>query len=147
MDYAINVRYITGDSFGSEETETLLSPVWDNQEDAYKALFELHEFNEYYMAFNNERWTPSKQEKVLERARKREWAVPYNSNVNKVLDWDFDDGMMIYHKSGRIRICTNFITGYFETLVSAEVIIDMKKIGDWSSNIDLERLEKKYGSH
>lgn len=145
MNYVINVRYTTGDSYGSEDTETILSPVWNSQEDAYKALLELHEFNEYYMAFNNERWTPSKQEKVLDLARKREWAVPYNSNFNKI--WDFDHGMMIHHESGRIRICTNFITGYFETPISAEVIIDMKTINDWSSHIDLERLEMKYGSH
>lgn len=143
MNYTIKVRYVTGDSFGSEETETTLSPIWDNQDDAYNALLELHAFNEYYMAFNNERWTPSKQNKVLELARKQPWAVSQHEGEL----WDFYDGIMIHHKGGRVRICTWFITGYFESLISADVEVDLERVGDWQNNIDLEELERKYGSH
>ncbi|UYD59471.1 hypothetical protein HPMBJEAJ_00372 [Aeromonas phage avDM6] len=143
MNYTIKVNYITGDSFTSKETFDSLSPIWKEKKDVYIALLELHAYNEYYMAYENERWTPSKQNKVLELARKQPWAV--SDHEGKL--WDFYDGMMIHHEGGRVRICTWFITGHFERLISADVEVDLESVGDWQSHIDLEGLEMKYGSH
>lgn len=143
MNFMIKVRYTTGSSFTSEDVDDYLAPVWKTQEDAYKALFELHAFNEYYMAYENEVWTPEKQKKVLELARKHPWAGKYSTGH----PWDFNYGMDIHHESGRIRVCTRFITGYFERLISADVVVDLKSSGSWDRNIDLEDLEKKYAQY
>lgn len=145
MNFTIKVRYITGDSFHSEEVEDSLAPVWKSKEDAYTALLELHAFNEYYMAYENEKYTPSKQKKVLELARKQPWAVGYDTGE----PWRFEHGMRIHRDCGqpRHRICTRFITGYFEHLISADVAVDLERVGGWKSNIDLDDLERKYGSH
>lgn len=141
MKFIIRVKYRTGDSFNTYDDERILAPVWFDNDDAMKALVEIYEFNEFYNAYNNERWTPAKQEMVKDLASRRPWAKDEED------PFDFFSSMNIHHSDGRIKIDMDFVTGYFEIFDSAEIEVKIDKTTDYGYSNGYDDLVKKYGNH
>jgi len=101
--YTIKVKYQTGDSFHTEETEDLIGCCWDNIELARKGIQAIREHHELY------RYRDSDADK---KARKYEWCYKKYPEFGLLLETD----------DGSIQKISTFWIGYFETLHSAEIV-------------------------
>jgi len=106
--YTIKVKYQTGDSFHTEETDDLLGCCWDDIELARKGLQAIKEHHEIYQY---------KDIDSNKKARKYKW---YNKEYPEY-------GLLLKVDNGSKQKISTFWIGYFETLRSVEIVSNDKK--------------------
>jgi hypothetical protein len=122
MKYQIIVYYQTGDSFHTEDTETVLDPRWENLDIAKENLERIKQHHEYYHDHNN-----SFKLRYKKKALEEKWKnVPDFIVVEKTLSFpmikiklDNENEMQMWP----------MWCGYFERLYGAEIQIDYDKSG------------------
>jgi len=108
--YKIHVDYETGDSFGHEDTYTVLPFVWKNVDIAKENLKRIREHYEYYKAKN-----------------KVQYGKRIDTNVIKPkycdAKYEFSFSLLLDDGTESENICASWC-GYFETLYGAKIISD-----------------------
>ena len=114
MKNQIRIYYETGDSFSLERREDILELTWENIDIAKENLQAIKENYEMNKEFSNIRWNSPKNihESIHDKYKDKWWYVEQYPKVSIFLKTD--DNKLI-------QIGT-YWTGYFETLLSAEVI-------------------------
>lgn len=105
--YTIKIDYLTGGSFGSEETTDEIGPVWSSIEDAKKALNVIKQHYEAYKKINN---TFTRTNAAWSDYKNENWF--YSKYPDMCLFVDVDN------KPHKIN---SFWCGYFERLIAATV--------------------------
>lgn len=116
MAYQIKASYSTGDSFHTEDTTTVLSPVWKNLDAAKKALQWLKEHHQYYEVYEDSRRSYKNIVFNIDEAKLKSWFVQPESwpeGWTYYMKLPLDDGTLFntdipYH-------------GHFEHLYSLEI--------------------------
>ncbi len=124
MNYKIKVVYQTGDTFRSHETEDVLDFSWSNIDIAKKNLKHINEHYKLYMMIDKD-WNLGREEqnvKILEASKK-----PWFYNKEKQY-WKYQIGLE--KDDGTIEFISTSWCGYFESLWSAEIIIEEDKDND-----------------
>lgn len=118
--YKILVKYYTGNSFGSHDTEDYLDLSWDNLDIVKENLQAIKEHYKMYNYVERPPW----EEKRLSREEKLD---KYKNN------WWFPETEDTYFSHNCMKLKTdngktmqqwNFWCGYFEGLYGAEIISD-----------------------
>ena len=126
-NYVIKAEYTTGDSFHTEETSDILSPVWTDIEKAKKALSWLTEHHRYYDEVEN---SPRWREHNFDTSDvvTKPWYKDGKSYGQNNWEWsclvELDDGTL--H-----TVSTSMYHGYFETLHSLEIVVEEPNECDW----------------
>jgi len=124
-NYRIEAFYETGDSFHTERTSTVLSPVWTNLDKAKKALLTLKEHHDYYNKDQRHYYTSKVTDKDLENLKKMPWYIDKYWHYSLKLEGDEDGSEMIsdapYH-------------GYFEHLETLKIIVETPEETDMEIN-------------
>ena len=124
-NYRIQAFYSTGDSNSTENTDTLLAPVWTDLDKAKKALQELREHHDYYDFDDKPRWYKGKLTQAdLDNIASKPWHAVLDKRHSKSHHMSFfcaalelDDGT---------RMITNIpYHGYFENLQSLKIIVEV----------------------
>lgn len=119
--YKIKAYYTTGDSFGSEETDTILELGWENLDIAKANLQRIKEHYKFYRELNDY-WSRSRRtsEVIKEEVSSKDW---YYSEFS----------VKLYADNGNEFIISAPWCGYFETLHRCEII---KEIGTDDMSFD-----------
>lgn len=113
--YTIAIDYTTGDSFGHERTTECVGCSWT---DINKAKDALKRIEAHYRAYREGRREYTAEAKFVEAICKEPWF------------WDEDGcelwkyGLLVEKDDGSIQQLSAFWVGHFETLHSAEIIVD-----------------------
>jgi len=116
--FTIRLYYVTGDSFHTEETSSLLGAAWNDLEKAKKALAYIREHREF-VENKGSIYTKTSQKKFMRAAHKFPWCAPQAKepfDVEYQLQVELDDGSM--------QVIHAFWMGHFEHLQRAEVVIE-----------------------
>lgn len=111
MIYTINIKYITGDSFGSSETEDNIGPVWSDLTKAKLALSYIKEHHKTVSAYEQLR-TKSDMDSFVYSLKGKPWFI----------DKYWEHGLLLELDNGSKINTSCFWIGYFETLISAEIV-------------------------
>lgn len=109
--YKIHVFYKTGNSFGSHEEDRVLEMSWSNLDKAKAALKRIQEHYRWYESVHNTYRWDSKD------VPEPEWhkGIEYDF----CLKFELDNGEEVQFHS--------FWCGYFETLLSAKIIVPLEE--------------------
>ncbi len=113
--YSIQIDYTTGDSFGSERTTGEVGCSWT---DINKAKDALQRIKEHHDAYRDGKREYTAESKFVQAIKDKPWFfAEYGVECwPHLLSVDTDDGTP--------QQISAFWNGYFETLHSAEIIID-----------------------
>ena len=109
--YNIKITYITGDSFGSCETEDLVGCSWNNLDLAKKALKDIREHHKFFSGYSYER-------KSRDEIKDKSWFAREKDSYMAEYTLKLQDD------SGEFQTISAFWMGYFESLIEAEIIED-----------------------
>jgi hypothetical protein len=128
-NYRIEAFYQTGDSAGSGNTSTILSPVWEDLNTVKKALQELKEHHDYYQRDNSSYYRGTLTEEQLNTMATKSWYVkPSRGNM-----WYFSASLIADSEKPRM-VCHIPYHGYFEHLNSLKIIIEQPEENDMEIN-------------
>lgn len=116
MIYEINITFRTGNSFGNGIEEDLVGCSWESIEEAKEALKCIKEHYKYFESLN--RFSRNKPtEKEIDRIENSYWFCQEDS---------FDSGEYSLHlkRAGELKTVSAFWRGYFESLISAEIMFE-----------------------
>ena len=119
--YVIRADYVTGDSFGSEDTFEILSPVWTDLDKAKQALKDLTEHHKYYLNSkeNCHRWHDDPEVDISDLTKKS-WYRPAPEDRGYWTDfWTFSVDVEL--DDGSKHTVSVQYHGYFEHLNSLEI--------------------------
>lgn len=135
MRYAINIRYCTGNSFGSEDTEQHVELEWDNLEIAKDNLQRIRAHYKMYTEIQNGR---RETENILEDYKHEPWFVSklvcidkhghtvpddHSTTVSTRLDiMQAEYYIRLVADNGNTMMMSCFWCGYFEQLYGAEIV-------------------------
>lgn len=123
MIYRIEIHYITGDSFGSQETTSFLDPAWEDINIAKENLKAIREHWEFYYTMENSgaliRTRGKTKEEIFNEYKDRWWMVP----DFKLNGYDHHR-MRLKMDNGNFMQQSNFWCGYFESLIGAKITPD-----------------------
>lgn len=118
MTYEIHIEYITGDSFGSYNEKSKIELSWQNLDVAKENLQRIKSHYLYYQELNSTlKYSKKEIKDLVERHKNCPWFVKDKHNSEYNLYLKLDDGTE--HKYS-----ANEWVGYFERLLSAEIIAD-----------------------
>lgn len=133
MKYKIKIDYVTGNSFGSEDTSSIIELEWNDLEVAKANLKRIQDHWAYYTAKEGRRWW-SREKEAKELITKVELEKP-DWLVTKYHDATFKGShhclIKLYADNGNVFQTWPPYVGYFESLTSAEIVSedsDMKFI-------------------
>jgi hypothetical protein len=144
--YKIKIDYLTGNSFGSEDASDIIELDWDNLEIAKENLQYINEHYKQYEECNSYSFRKSKsKDEIYESNKDKDWFVgeikyrtiadkccisnEYYENNKELCEPFYDDFyaencIKLKADNGNFMQMSCFWCGYFETLHSAEIIID-----------------------
>lgn len=122
MSYKIKIYYHTGDSFRSYDTTGYVDMSYYNVETAKENLKRIRD---HYKFVNDRKSYIStmlgkKEEEAMEEAKKQPWFVP-DRNFGM---YNFELQLNLLDDLGNNHPHTGFWLGYFEHLISGEVVAD-----------------------
>lgn len=131
--YRIQVCYETGNSFGSNTETDLIEFSWTDLTVAKENLVRIKEHYSYYCD-RNKNYLKGKTEESKKSAQKTSWYVHHQVGTNKydVLSTEHYD-YVFYLKldnGSEHPFCASMWCGYFERLISAEIIHDPEEDHD-----------------
>lgn len=116
MKYKINIRYTTGNSFGTHTEDEQLPYEWDNIQDVEKAIKYINEHHLSYIEYKKLR--NGKEEKQFSTSKSnKEWYVKSEYST------DFSYQINLPIDSGKLHTFGCFWHGYFERLESVSIIV------------------------
>lgn len=119
--YCIEVYYNTGNSFGSMEDRDIIPLSWENIDIAKENLNRIKEHNEFVNELNDSTYkidnTRSRSEIIDSRSNK-DWLVLTND------EYESENYIMLMKDSGEFTRVYCFWVGYFESIISAKIIIN-----------------------
>lgn len=122
--YCIEIYYNTGNSFGSHEDRDIIPLSWENIDIAKENLNRIKEHNEFVNELNDSTYkidnTRSRSE-IIDSISNRDWAVLTNEYESEIY-------IMLMKDSGEFTKVHCFWVGYFESIISAKIIINDKDI-------------------
>ena len=124
MEYKILITYNTGDGFHTKEgVRQVLEMGWKNYDVAYANIKRIEEHYKWYQATSNASYNKksAKDHKWLYEGK--DW---YNNN--KLPSPCREYSIVLYTDDNKPWKIWPFWVGYFESLVSAELIQDLPKI-------------------
>jgi len=122
--YKIKIIYDTGNSFHKDyDVEKVLDLVVSNGDIAKANLKRIQEHYSYYL-FMNQEWNASKKQKeeYFQKSRTKDW---FNAAHG---DFASQFNLYLFDDNGELFEQDAFWCGYFESLNSAEIIMDNS---DW----------------
>lgn len=125
MNFTIQIKYITGDSFGSRTETDTIGCVWKNLDKAKDALKRIKAQQD---AINESDRITSKEklDSYLESIQMSNWYCHEDRNWKE--DWKF--GLYIELDDGTPMKVYSFWNGYFERIEEAEIVINTDEIED-----------------
>lgn len=130
--YRIHYVYGTGDSFHHEQREDDLELTWSKLKVAEENLNRINEHYEYYQRSNGDYWKWKWNEKHPTKQEEDKWLED-----QKKKPWHVDPPTKYCHDYFSIRLITDAgkeciirppWIGYFESLISAEIIQELPRI-------------------
>ena len=115
--FTIKILYTTGSTFETYEETSYIGMSWNSIEKANKAIEDIEEHYKFYKEYGNA--NINKRKKLLEN-------LPKSVSVDKYGDFEAWN-IKLENDSGVRETVSSFWCGYFETLHSAEVVINSKK--------------------
>lgn len=123
MKFQIKVYYTTGDSFGTANEYEILDYEWDNDEIASENAKAIIEHYEAY-ACENGKWTAKSKKDIGDYTEKWWYVKPYGSENGYP---EIDPSMNLKLNDGTLTLYRCPWCGYFESLISVEVVIKEMK--------------------
>lgn len=120
MSYQIKVKYQTGDSFGSQDTEDIIELDWNNLDVAKQNLQRIKEHYEQYRQLNGWRneYGHKDRDSIIEKNKTKDWFVGEDNTT-----WSTPEYCIkLYTDDGKPFQISCFWCGYFEYLHGAEII-------------------------
>lgn len=132
MKYKIKIDYITGNSFGSGDTSSIIELEWNDLNVAKANLKRIQDHWDYYTAKEGRCWWSREKEAkeltIKVEAEKPDWlVVDYPETHESMLHCL----IRLYTDNGKVFQTWPPYVGYFESLTSAEIVSedsDMKFI-------------------
>lgn len=116
--YKIKVEYSTGNSYGSEDTESFIDLEWDNLDIAKENLQAIKEHWGFYREYGGHWFSNHKEKKDYSG----KWWYP---EIDGVIGADnIHHCMKLKADNGKTMQQWNFWCGYFEYLIGAEIVTD-----------------------
>jgi hypothetical protein len=116
--YVINIYYRTGDSFHTVETEDLIGCAWHDLNLAKQSLKEIKEHYNFITDHECLR-TKTAIKKAVKKAKQFNWCIKQTNDM-----FDIQYNIMLECDDGKRRKVHVFWYGYFEQLLSAEIVIE-----------------------
>ncbi len=114
MAYQIKYCFNTGDSFGSEERESVLELEWEKLSVAKENLKRIDAHYKYYKALNGYSTNKKSRSELIKDNKYFDWFVDYKDLHEHCLILYSDDG-------GTFQLSAPWC-GHFESLISTEII-------------------------
>lgn len=115
--YQIKIEYTTGDSFISYDTSDIVELGWDTLEMAKRNLKNIEEHYRLYQSYNH---YPYKKD--ITPCLDKEWFVLEKLHDGRVDDYAATYNIHLIADNGNKMRIRCFWCGYFEHLISAEII-------------------------
>jgi hypothetical protein len=119
--YRINISYYTGNSFGSEDVEETLDPIWENLDIAKENLIRIKEHYQMYFDMNHTWGRNNKPDDILNKHRDKPWFVDEQGSMPQ---YYAEHTLNLKLDNGNDYRISAFWCGYFEGLYEAEIIAD-----------------------
>jgi len=121
--YKIKISYKTGDSFNDYEREDNLELDWDDLSIAKANLQRINEHYQQYKSLNGYSTKSKSREQIFKDNRKKDWFVGFERN-GRTDDYMAEHCIILKTDGDADLQLSCFWCGYFESLRSAEIIID-----------------------
>lgn len=115
--YSILIRYQTGNSYGTYETEAEVGLNWESLDRAKHALAYIQEHYRAYCKEDLSKWTHKASVAFVDSIKSRPWF--YGGKYPE----QWKNGLKVEDDSGELRLISAFWIGYFENLISAKIIV------------------------
>lgn len=117
MMWTINVKYQTGDSFGSSESEDTIPVVWENLALAKEALQAIRNHNTAANEIDNARNREAKIASMM-KYNAEYWFLPSENLTGQ--HWDYN--LAVLNDDRIPTIIHAFWRGYFERIICAKIV-------------------------
>jgi hypothetical protein len=123
--FTLEIHFKTGDSFESYEETDKIGHVWESLDKAEEALYAIKDHHNYIQEVKRaERLNRTEAKKLKKQAEKESWFCTGDSTENECY-------LKVKDDEGNLVKINAFWHGYFETLLSARIVLEEEIMFDF----------------